>query len=76
MKPFAIALSATLAMGLCLAHSHSDSSCRCPVTLLPIPSKKAAAAKSVYKGKTYYFCTTNCKRLFDKNPQKYLKHFK
>ena len=44
----------------------------CPVTHLPISSPKAAVGKSVYKGKTYYFCTKNCKRLFDKNPAKYV----
>ena len=45
----------------------------CPVTKLKVPSKKDAAAKSVYKGKTYYFCTTHCKQLFDKSPAKYAK---
>jgi len=29
--------------------------------------------KSVYKGKTYYFCALNCKQTFDKNPEKYVK---
>lgn len=46
----------------------------CPVTFLPISSPAAAVGKSVYKKKTYYFCTSNCKRLFDKNPSKYVKH--
>ena len=75
MKPFAIAF-AVFVSGLCLAQPHNDAPCKCPVTLLSIPSKKAAAAKSVYKGKTYYFCTTNCKHLFDRNPKKYLAQFK
>jgi len=48
----------------------------CPVTKLSIASTKAAVGKSVYKGKTYYFCTSNCKRLFDLNPAKYAKHSK
>lgn len=45
----------------------------CPVTRLSIPSTKAAVAKETYKGKTYYFCTMNCKKLFDKNRAKYGK---
>jgi len=45
----------------------------CPVTRLDIPSAKVAVAKKVYKGKTYYFCTMNCKKCFDKNPKKYVK---
>ncbi len=32
-----------------------------------------AAAKSVYKGQTYYFCSPGCKKAFDKEPQKYVK---
>lgn len=32
-----------------------------------------AAAKSVYAGKTYYFCTKDEKAQFDKNPEKYVK---
>ena len=30
-----------------------------------------AAAKSEYKGKTYYFCAPGCKKAFDENPAKY-----
>ncbi len=28
--------------------------------------------KSVYNGKTYYFCSPGCKRAFDKEPEKYV----
>jgi Cu+-exporting ATPase len=28
-----------------------------------------AAAKSEYKGKTYYFCCNGCKKSFDANPE-------
>ncbi len=31
------------------------------------------AAKSDYKGKTYYFCSRGCKVAFDKDPEKYLQ---
>ncbi|MBN9657120.1 MAG: YHS domain-containing protein [Acidobacteria bacterium] len=30
------------------------------------------ADKSVYKGKTYYFCSRSEKQQFDKTPEKYL----
>lgn len=46
----------------------------CPVTHLPISSPAVAVGKSQYHGKTYYFCTANCKALFDKNPAKYVGH--
>jgi YHS domain-containing protein len=44
----------------------------CPVTGEVIPSIKAAAGHSVYKGKTYYFCCAGCKPMFDKDPAKYV----
>ncbi|HXF69073.1 MAG TPA: YHS domain-containing protein [Thermoflexus sp.] len=31
-----------------------------------------AAATSVYKGQTYYFCSVGCKAAFDKDPEKYI----
>jgi Cu+-exporting ATPase len=30
-----------------------------------------AAATSVYKGRTYYFCAVSCKTKFDADPSKY-----
>jgi len=35
-------------------------------------NEKTAAGKSEYQGQTYYFCSTGCKRAFDKEPQKYV----
>jgi Cu+-exporting ATPase len=32
-----------------------------------------AAARSEYRGKTYYFCAPGCKIAFDKDPEKYTK---
>ncbi len=32
-----------------------------------------AAAKSDYKGQTYYFCAKGCKVAFDKDPEKFIK---
>ncbi len=34
---------------------------------------KTAQDKSVYQGKTYYFCSPGCKKDFDKEPEKYIK---
>jgi YHS domain-containing protein len=35
--------------------------------------EKNARYISEYKGRRYYFCSSTCKDLFDKNPEKYLK---
>lgn len=43
-----------------------------PVCGMEVDEKKAAA-KSEYKGKTYYFCARGCKKAFDENPEKYLR---
>jgi Cu+-exporting ATPase len=32
-----------------------------------------AAGRSEYNGKTYYFCSANCKSKFDANPGQYAK---
>ncbi len=34
---------------------------------------KASKYKSAVKGKTYYFCSTECKAKFDVNPIKYAR---
>lgn len=34
--------------------------------------EQQATEKSEYQGKTYYFCSTGCKRQFDKDPERYL----
>ena len=33
---------------------------------------KSVIDTSVYKGKTYYFCSPDCKKQFDENPEKYI----
>jgi len=35
-------------------------------------SPAGAAAQSDYEGQTFYFCSTECKRTFDANPQQYI----
>lgn len=42
-----------------------------PVCNMDADEKKAAAT-SVYKGETYYFCARICKEKFDKNPEKFI----
>jgi YHS domain-containing protein len=44
----------------------------CPIGRIPAMTGKKDV-KSVYKGKTYYFCCPECKPSFDKEPEKYLK---
>ena len=41
----------------------------CGMDIYPV----AVAGKSDYQGRTYYFCSTGCKKAFDKEPQKYVK---
>lgn len=43
-----------------------------PVCHMNVEEGKAAAI-SVYKGETYYFCAKVCKERFDKEPEKYIK---
>lgn len=43
-----------------------------PVCKMQVDEKKATAT-SVYKGTTYYFCATGCKKAFDSAPEKYLE---
>lgn len=34
--------------------------------------ERVAAGKSEYRGRTYYFCSTSCKKAFDKEPHVYV----
>ncbi len=43
-----------------------------PVCNMNIEESKAAAT-SIYKGVTYYFCSTHCKEDFEKEPEKYVE---
>ncbi len=33
--------------------------------------EREASAKTEYKGKTYFFCSSHCKRSFNLDPEKY-----
>jgi len=39
---------------------------------MQIDPAKAKGGKSEYKGNTYYFCSEDCKKKFDKEPAKYV----
>jgi YHS domain-containing protein len=41
-----------------------------PVCGMQIDPRKAAA-QNVYHGQTYYFCSIDCKGMFDREPEKY-----
>jgi len=43
-----------------------------PVCNMTIEDKDAAAS-SIYKGITYFFCSIPCKENFDKNPESFLE---
>jgi len=43
-----------------------------PVCGMNVDEKKAAAT-TVYKETTYYFCAAHCKLQFEKAPEKYAK---
>ncbi len=42
-----------------------------PICGMEVDPKKAAA-KTDYKGQTYYFCAPGCKTTFEKDPEKYV----
>jgi len=75
---------ALAAPGLMACGKHCDTEGQCKATdkapkgavICPVMKGKVAnpakAAKSVYKGKTYWFCCPGCKPRFDANPAKYV----
>ncbi len=45
-----------------------------PVCKMQVDTEKTPPAlQSEYEGKKYYFCAPGCKRMFDKNPEQYVK---
>jgi YHS domain-containing protein len=41
-----------------------------PICKMKVDEKKSKF-KSEYQGKTYYFCSAQCKKEFEENPKKY-----
>ena len=66
----AAALLAALALAGC--DRHDPNRVVDPVCGMDV-DPATAADKSVYKGKTYYFCSKDEKERFDKDPVKFLK---
>jgi YHS domain-containing protein len=65
------ALAIILAVGLAAQQKAAETAVDpvCGMTVV----KADAKATFDYKGTTYYFCSTNCKESFAKEPEKYLK---
>jgi len=53
-----------------VARVSTDAHPLCPVCTMDVDPK--SAPKSLYQGKTYYFCTTDHKALFDATPGKFM----
>lgn len=45
-----------------------------PVCGMVFPEEEAAG-QSQYRGGTYHFCAPSCKKLFERDPEKYLSTF-
>jgi transcriptional regulator GlxA family with amidase domain len=56
------------------AHASTEENPLCPVCEMEVDAK--VALKSVYKGKTYYFCSADHKQQFDATPEKFLAAMK
>ncbi len=51
-------------------HGHSGGGSKDPVCGMDVTPDKAAAA-TVHQGRTYYFCSKNCRDRFDREPDKF-----
>jgi Cu+-exporting ATPase len=63
-------------MGNHAAHGAAEAAAETdPVCSMSVDAAEAKQAKrlSEFKGKTYYFCSDRCKKLFDADPEKYTK---
>lgn len=43
-----------------------------PICFMEVDIQNPPGGKTEYKGETYYFCAPGCKRLFERDPEKYL----
>ncbi|MCE2462711.1 MAG: YHS domain-containing protein [Dehalococcoidia bacterium] len=43
-----------------------------PVCDMEVDVQNPPGGKTEYKGETYYFCAPGCKRVFERDPEKYL----
>lgn len=52
-------------------HGNGDGETKDPVCGMPVDREKSKAA-SVYRGKTFYFCSSSCRDKFEQAPEKYI----
>ena len=43
-----------------------------PICKMDVDEANPPGGKTDYKGQMYYFCAPGCKRLFERDPEKYL----
>jgi YHS domain-containing protein len=39
---------------------------------MEVDEKNSSGGKTEYKGQAYYFCAPGCKRVFERDPEKYI----
>ena len=44
-----------------------------PVCKMDVDEGNPPGGKTEHQGQTYYFCAPGCKRVFERDPEKYLK---
>ncbi len=76
----ALVLAAALGLGIVLAQVQPTMNKPAAKQTDPVCGMQVEVEKttprSVHKGKTYYFCSKNCKEDFDKNPANYTEKSK
>lgn len=45
-----------------------------PVCNMKVDEENPPGGKAEHEGETYYFCAPGCRKAFEENPEKYLKH--
>lgn len=56
-----------------MKHAVEQRSFRDPVCGMEV-SRMTAIEEYVHKGKTYYFCAETCRKKFEAEPEKYIRH--
>ncbi len=70
-ESFILGIALVLVLGLGIALSIPQEEVKDPVCGMKIKTSEAKF-KTEYKGITYYFCSSDCKAKFDKEPEKYV----
>jgi YHS domain-containing protein len=56
-----------------MRHQSDEPSNRDPVCGMEL-SRMSAVEEATYQGKTYYFCAQTCRKAFEADPKKYVRH--